>query len=145
MPQLSYVRVIESKPSETFQSSGICKDGDATDRNLDCLIDKTTQRPVRLNQHSLLPVRMTTGKEWWKGHSVLAPKRYYWSVTAVESNPQRPKLVSMVRVACQKTERWRSSEAAAGRRCVSVMSRRGRESGADAKRPWLLLNHPQVF
>jgi hypothetical protein len=51
----------------------------------------------------------------------------------------------MVRVACQKTERWRASEAATGQRCVSVVSRRGTESGAGAKCPSVLLTQPQVL
>jgi hypothetical protein len=36
----------------------------------------------------------------------------------------------MVRFGCGKTERWRPPDAAAGRRCVSGLSRRGRISGA---------------
>jgi hypothetical protein len=43
--------------------------------------------------------------------------------------------------AVEKTERWRSPENAAGRRCVSDMSRRGRGSGAGAKCAKRLLTH----
>jgi hypothetical protein len=133
--RLSDVRTSKSTRSETFQLPGlvlsccsaIYRDGDATNRDVDRLMDKAIRWSVRPDNAT---VRLVGGAR--TGDSTahqrcslrggISP-----STNVVESILRYPECVSMVRAGCVKTGYWRPPEAAAGRRCVSGMSRRGRD------------------